>query len=82
MRSRTTEQFRRRFVALPDSVRSQAMRAYQVWRDNPAHPGLHFRRVHSDEPIYSVRIGLHWREPKQTSWGLIGQLMAAARLCE
>ena len=28
---------------------------------DPNHPSLKFRQVHPSEPIFSVRIGLHWR---------------------
>lgn len=29
--------------------------------DNPAHPSLRFKRVHTTKPIYSVRITRGWR---------------------
>jgi hypothetical protein len=61
MNSRVTEEFVARFAKLPTSVQAQARKSYQQWRANPAHPGLHFKRIHSQEPLYSVRIGLGWR---------------------
>jgi hypothetical protein len=42
-------------------VREQAKGAYQLWLANPKHPSLHFRRIHPSEPIFSARIGLHYR---------------------
>jgi hypothetical protein len=41
-------------------VQSAALEAYGLWRQNPWHPSLQFKQIHT-RPIYSVRIGLHWR---------------------
>jgi len=30
---------------------------YQFWRQNPNHPSWRFKRLHSREPLYTVRIG-------------------------
>jgi hypothetical protein len=61
VRSRTTERFRKALAALPDDVQEQARAAYRQFIQNPQHPGLRFKPVHSTEPIYSVRIGLGYR---------------------
>ena len=61
MKSQLTEDFIACFRELPDEVRQLARRNYQRWRENPQHPSLAFRRVHTTEPIYSVRIGIGWR---------------------
>ena len=61
MKSRITRDFRTAFAALPHQIQRQAVAAYGRFRENPAHPGLHVERIHGTEPIYSVRIGLHWR---------------------
>jgi hypothetical protein len=42
-------------------VRQEANRAYRQFRDNPAHPGLHFKKLEGTEDIYSVRVGLDYR---------------------
>jgi len=75
--SRVTEDFLAGFAALPDAIKSQARRAYQLWRQNPSHPSLRFKRVHVKEPIYSVRVGLGWRvlglmEDEAITWFWIG----------
>ena len=44
MRSILTEDFLTCFTRLPDEVRAQARRAYRLWRDNPSHRGLRFKR--------------------------------------
>lgn len=61
MNSRPTESFIALFLALPDAVKAQARKAYRLWRQNPRHPSLHFKRIHDREPLYSVRISLGWR---------------------
>ena len=61
MNSIVTEDFVACFAALPTEVREQARRAYQIWRDNPSHPGLRFKPVKGHEGLYSVRVGRSWR---------------------
>lgn len=61
MKSSVTKTFRRRFEALPHEVRKQAVRAYALWRADPHHPSLQFKRVSRRQPIYSVRVGLGYR---------------------
>jgi hypothetical protein len=61
LKSRRTASFRRAFAALPESVREQARVAYRRFRDNPNHPSLRFKRVHSTEQVYSVRVGIGYR---------------------
>ena len=59
--SRTTRGFRTAFAALPEEIQSQARRAYQLFRANPDHPSLRFKKVDETENVYSVRIGLGYR---------------------
>jgi hypothetical protein len=42
-------------------VRRQARSAYRLFRDNPRHPSLQFKRVHPSLPIYSARISGDYR---------------------
>jgi len=46
---------------LPEQVRLQSRRAYQLFRRNPFHPGLNFKKVDDENNIYSARIGLGYR---------------------
>jgi hypothetical protein len=48
-------------AALPPKVRQQARDAYLLFQQNPRHPGLHFKRVHDDPPVYSARVGIGYR---------------------
>jgi hypothetical protein len=59
--SHSTERFREALKQLPKEVRQNAQEAYRLWQQDPQHPGLHFKRIHSTKPIYSVRVGLGWR---------------------
>jgi hypothetical protein len=61
MTSEITEAFRNCLRELPDEVRALARRTYFRWQFDPRHPSLQFKRIHSHNPIYSVRIGIHWR---------------------
>jgi len=59
--SHTTERFRKAFRKLPKSVQRQAKEAYKLFSKNPYHPSLRFKQIHSQKPIYSVRVGLGYR---------------------
>jgi hypothetical protein len=61
MISRTTERFREALAGLPVEIQRQARAAYRRFQQNPHHPSLRFRQVHPTEPIYSARVGLHYR---------------------
>jgi hypothetical protein len=59
--SRTTARFREAFAGLPTAVQEQARRAYRQFHQNPQHPGLRFRQVHLNPPVFSARVGIHYR---------------------
>lgn len=61
MKSIRTKQFHKLFEQLPVHVQKQAREAYQLFKQNPYHPGLHFKRIDPQSPIYSVRISLGYR---------------------
>ncbi|MBX7235703.1 MAG: hypothetical protein K1X65_15050 [Caldilineales bacterium] len=61
MKSYTRASFWKAYWALPPEVRQRAKEAYRLWRQNPAHPGLRFKQVKPNAPVYSVRIGLNHR---------------------
>lgn len=77
MISNTTERFRRAFQQLPQPVQQQARAAYQLFRNDPAHPSLRFKPVHPSKPIFSVRVGRDYRaiavrEGEKVIWFWIG----------
>ncbi len=61
MKSKITAEFRNLLRSLPKEARRQAYAAYRMFKSNPYHPSLHFKRVGEDPPIYSVRIGISYR---------------------
>lgn len=56
MKSRATSRFWKCYAKLPQSVRQQARKAYQLWIEDSRHPGLHFKQIGEEEPIYAVRV--------------------------
>ena len=77
MKSITTRRFRDGYSELPEAVRAQARKAYRLFRNNPAHPGLHFKKVDDELNIYPVRAGLSYRAlgelaGSQMTWLWIG----------
>ncbi len=61
MNSQLTDEFLVCFARLPDGVKEQARKAYRLWRDDPRHPSLHFKKIHGQESLYSVRVSRGWR---------------------
>ncbi len=77
MKSSLTKAFRKQFNQLPKSVRKQATKAYKLWRSDPYHNSLQFKKVSQRQPIYSARVGLNYRvlgllEEEQIYWFWIG----------
>jgi len=87
MKSYTTRQFRRLFASLPRHVQHQTRQAYRLFRQNAAHPGLHFKRVFADPPMYSARVGIAYRavgvlDGDTIAWFWIGSHANYDRLLE
>lgn len=57
MKSRLVEDFLECFAKLSDKVKDQARRCYRLWKDDPSHPSLRFKRIHNHEALYSIRVG-------------------------
>lgn len=61
MISRRTARFKKAFASLPAEIQEAARTAYRQFLDDPTHPSLRLEHVHPSQPIYSARIGLHYR---------------------
>ncbi len=61
MISRTSESFRRDFALLPDRIKQLTRDAYGVFKVNPNHPSLKFKKLPPHEDIWSVRINNSYR---------------------
>jgi hypothetical protein len=53
MKSAITERFRRAFASQPKPVQRRVRKAYALWRVNPSHPSLHFKKVGG---VWSARV--------------------------
>jgi hypothetical protein len=49
------------YRALPKKVQSLADKNYQLLKADPLHPSLRFKRLATTEPLWSVRVGSHYR---------------------
>ena len=61
MKSKTTDQFWKCHEELPANIKEQAKDAFQTFLEDPHHPSLNFKRIHSTRRIFSVRISLAYR---------------------
>ncbi len=87
MRSRGTPRFWAAYRELPPEIRDLARKAYRLFRENPEHPSLHFKKVHNRDPVYSARITLGYRalgllEDEDISWFWIGSHAEYDRLLD
>jgi hypothetical protein len=55
---RATERFWNCFENLPEPIQKLANRQFDILKNNPGHPSLHFKKVGR---FWSVRIGLDYR---------------------
>ena len=58
MRHLATPRFWACYRALPAEVRELADRCFELLRQDPRYPSLHFRQV---SQFWSARVGLHYR---------------------
>jgi hypothetical protein len=58
MKSLATRDFWAAFTSLPPTIKDRAKIAYHLWRLNPRHPSLQFKKTGS---VWSVRIGGGYR---------------------
>lgn len=77
MISITTDKFWKYYNNLPENIKKEARNAYKLFKKNPFHPGINFKRIHSTRPIFSLRITKNYRaigiqQDKQLIWFWIG----------
>jgi hypothetical protein len=87
VKSHTTQRFREALAGLPAHVQRQARAAYKLFAQDPTHPGLRFKQVHTTRPIYSARVGLGYRalgvrEGEDVIWFWIGSHAEYDRLID
>ena len=80
---RTTPRFWQCFEKLPEKIRHLATDNFQLLKENPQHPSLHFKKI---GPFWSARIGLAYRalaveDGDEYIWVWIGTHDEYKRLC-
>jgi mRNA-degrading endonuclease RelE of RelBE toxin-antitoxin system len=58
--SKLHHSFRKQFESLPRDIQDLAEKNYQIWKNDPFHPSLHFKKIQGSE-YWSVRIGGAYR---------------------
>jgi len=58
MKSSTTPDFWASYRELPPDIKSRARAVFRLWRNNPRHPSLAFKKVRG---VWPVRIGGGYR---------------------
>ena len=61
MNSYLIDDFIECFKKLPDRIKNLARKNYGLWKENPKHPSLNFKKIESKHIVYSIRVGLGWR---------------------
>ena len=87
MTSDTTSRFWNAYADLPQQIKRQARKAYKLFERDPRHPSLQLKKVHADQPIYSVRITRDYRavgvrEGNSMIWFWIGSHADYERLLD
>jgi len=55
------ERFRKLFDALPKAIQDKANKQFQMLKTNHRHPSLHFKKIASEENLWSVRVDANYR---------------------
>lgn len=71
---RTTDRFRKCLWRLPARIQTVARKSFELLKDNPSHPSLHFKKVGG---FWSVRVSINHRaiaieDGKDFIWVWIG----------
>lgn len=77
MKHFTLPRFWKCYAELPAKIQRLADKNYQLLKNNPAHPSLHFKKIGSSHPLWSVRVGIGYRalgveKPDGIYWFWIG----------
>lgn len=61
MTSETASSFWKAFNSLNKEIQKQAKRKYELWKENPFHPGLQFKCINVPNKIWSARVSDSYR---------------------
>ncbi|MBI1370475.1 MAG: hypothetical protein GC162_17705 [Planctomycetes bacterium] len=54
MNAKTTPAFRRLLEQLPQTIQDTSLKQFRLWRSDPFHPSLHFKKIAGN--VWSVRV--------------------------
>lgn len=77
MKSAALPSFWAAYESLDEDIKRSARKAYRLWARNPFHPSLHFKCIHREENVWSVRVTRGYRalgvlEGDAVTWFWIG----------
>lgn len=61
MKSATLPSFWEAYKVLDYKIKRSASKVYQLWKENPFHPSLHFKCINDKENIWSIRVTRNYR---------------------
>ncbi|MEA2017378.1 MAG: hypothetical protein U9N59_02925 [Campylobacterota bacterium] len=61
MISHINQQWKKLYKNIPKDIKELSKKQYKLFKENPYHSSLHFKRVHSSKAIFSARINLNFR---------------------
>ena len=61
MNSFTVKSYWQSYNELPSDIKKQADAKFELWKENPFYPSLHFKCVNSEDDIWSVRVTMDYR---------------------
>jgi hypothetical protein len=61
MKSQTVPRFWKLYGNLSAGIQKQAREAYRHFKQDPAHPGLHFHRLEGHPELWSARVTRDYR---------------------
>lgn len=79
---KTTPRFWSAFDELPEPIQTLARKNFELLKQDPTHPSLHFKQVGE---LWSARVGIHYRalaveRPHGFTWVWIGHHAVYDRL--
>ncbi|MDR9367036.1 MAG: hypothetical protein RI575_17000 [Balneolaceae bacterium] len=87
MISHTTNRFWKAYEKLTKEEKQQANKAFRLFQEDPSHPSLKFKKIHSAKPIYSARVNISCRalgirDGEEIIWFWIGSHDEYERIIE
>ncbi|TAE28837.1 MAG: hypothetical protein EAZ91_13895 [Cytophagales bacterium] len=77
MNHKATGKFWKCYFEFSEAVQKLADKNFELLKENPEHPSLHFKEIKGQEGLWSARVGIHYRtlailEGEDLYWFWIG----------